>query len=47
MQKCLHALSFSVIVRFVDIDEIVGHSLKFLFNITYQLKPMNIDKANH
>jgi len=33
---------FCVIVRFVDIEEIIGHSLKFLFIITSHLKSLNI-----
>jgi hypothetical protein len=41
----LHGVSFSVIVRFVDIEEIVGDSLKFLFIITSHIKSLNIYKT--
>ena len=35
---------FCVIARFVDIEEIIGHSLQFLFIITSHLKSLNIYK---
>ena len=39
-----YMVSFSVIVRFVDIEEIVGDSLQFLFIITSHQKSLNIFK---
>jgi hypothetical protein len=46
LQKRFYVVSFTVILRFVDIEEIVDHRSDFLLIFTSPLRSLNIYIAN-